>query len=72
MASAHRVLVIKYKEKRLLGRHRHKWEDNIKIDLKEVELWYGHWIHLVENTFHWWSLANVVLNFEFFERQGIS
>jgi hypothetical protein len=31
-------LVIKYEAKRLLGRHGHKWEDNIKIDLKVVEL----------------------------------
>jgi hypothetical protein len=32
----YRVLVGKPKGKRLLGRPRHKWEDNIKMDLQEV------------------------------------
>jgi hypothetical protein len=27
--------------KRLLGRYRHRWEDNIKIDLKNIGLWVG-------------------------------
>jgi hypothetical protein len=32
----HRVLVGKPEGKRPLGRPRHRWEDNIKIDLQEV------------------------------------
>ena len=32
----HRVLVGKPKGKRPLGRHRRRWEDNIKMDLQEV------------------------------------
>jgi hypothetical protein len=32
----HRVLVAKPEGKRPLGRHRCRWEDNIKIDLQEV------------------------------------
>jgi hypothetical protein len=35
--SAYRVLVGKPEGKRPLGRPRHKWEDNIKMDLKDVE-----------------------------------
>jgi hypothetical protein len=35
----HRVLVGNLKE-RLCGRIKHRWEDNIKMDLKEVE-WEG-------------------------------
>jgi hypothetical protein len=31
------VLVGKPEEKRTLGRPRHRWEDNIKMDLQEVE-----------------------------------
>ena len=34
----YRVLVGKPEGKRPLGRHRHKWEYNIKMDLQEVEL----------------------------------
>ena len=32
----YRVLVGKPKGKRLLGRPRRRWEDNIKVDLQEV------------------------------------
>jgi hypothetical protein len=32
--NALRVLMGKHQGKRLLGRHRHRWEDNIKVDLK--------------------------------------
>jgi len=33
---AYRVLVRRPEGKRLLGRHRHRWEDNIKMDLIEI------------------------------------
>ena len=33
----HSVFVGKPEEKRLLGRPRHRWEDNIKVGLQEVE-----------------------------------
>jgi hypothetical protein len=33
---AYMVLVGKPEEKRLLGRPRHRWVDNIKMDLQEV------------------------------------
>jgi len=32
----YRVLVGKPEGKRPLGRHRHRWEDNIKMDFREV------------------------------------
>jgi hypothetical protein len=31
-----RVLVGRLKEERPLGRPRHRWEDNIKMDLREI------------------------------------
>jgi hypothetical protein len=37
---AHRVLVEKPEERTPFGRPRLKWEDNIKLDLREVE--WGH------------------------------
>jgi hypothetical protein len=33
-------------EKGPVGRHRHKWEDNIKIDLQEVKCGGLDWIEL--------------------------
>jgi hypothetical protein len=38
---AYRVLVGKPEGRRPLGRPRHRWEDNIKTDLREVGVWTG-------------------------------
>jgi hypothetical protein len=34
--NAYRILVGKPEGKRLLGRPRHRWEDSIKMDLREI------------------------------------
>jgi hypothetical protein len=34
---------VKYRRKGTTGRPRHRWEDNIKIDLREIG-WGGEWI----------------------------
>jgi hypothetical protein len=41
-----RVLVGRPKGKRPLGRSRHRWEDNIKIDLREIGINGANWIWL--------------------------
>jgi len=41
----YRVLVEKAERKRPLGRSRHRWEDNIKMDLQEVG--WGAWTGLI-------------------------
>jgi len=56
------VLVGKPEGKRPLGRRKRKWEDNIKMDLKE-----GRWggidrIDLAQDRDRWWALANAVVN----------
>jgi hypothetical protein len=43
---AYRILVGKPVGKRLLGRPRPRWEDNIKMDLQEVGLGGMEWINL--------------------------
>ena len=35
--------------KRLLGRPRHRWEDNIKMDFQEVGCWGMDWIVLAQD-----------------------
>jgi hypothetical protein len=45
----HRVLVEKSEEKRLLGRPRRRWEDNIKMDLQEVGGGCGDWMELAQD-----------------------
>jgi hypothetical protein len=37
----YRVLVVKPEGKRPLGKPRHRWEDNIKMDLQEVDVGVG-------------------------------
>ena len=44
----HRVLVEKPEGKRPLGRSRRRWEDNIKMDLKEVG-GDGDWMELAQD-----------------------
>ena len=46
---AYRVLVGVPEGKRLLGRPRHRWEDNIKMDLQEVGCWVMEWIKLAQD-----------------------
>jgi hypothetical protein len=36
-----RILVGKLEEKRPLGRPKRRWEDNIKMDLRDKMVWYG-------------------------------
>ena len=47
--NAYRVLVGKREEKRPLGRLRHRWEDNIKMDLKEVGSDARNWMDLAQD-----------------------
>jgi hypothetical protein len=40
--NAYGILVGMLGEKKLLGKHRHSWEDNIKMDVRENRMsWYG-------------------------------
>ena len=58
----HRVLVGKPEGKRPLGRPRPRWEDNIKMDLREVGGG-GDWIELAQDRDRWRALVNTVTNF---------
>jgi hypothetical protein len=59
---AYRALVGKPEGRRPLGRPRHRWEDNIKMDLREVG-WGGmDWINLAEDRDRWRALVNAVMN----------
>ena len=58
----YRVLVGKPKGKRTPGRPRHRWEDNITMDLQEVGCAAVDWIDLVQDRDRWRALVNVVMN----------
>jgi hypothetical protein len=48
--------------KRPLGRPRHRWKDNIKMDLKEVECKGTGWIKVAQDRDRWRALVNAVMN----------
>ena len=62
---AYRFLVGKPEGRRPLERSRPKWEENIKMDVREVG-WEGgggmEWIDLAQNRDRRWALVNVVMN----------
>jgi len=58
----HRVLVGKPEGKRPLRRPRRRWEDNIKMDLREMGAG-GDWLELVQDRDRWRALVNKVMNF---------
>ena len=58
---AYRVLVGKPEGRRPLERHRRKWEDTIKVDLREVK-WGMGWIDLAQDRDRWRVLVNAVMN----------
>ena len=44
------------------GRHKHRCEDNIKMDLQEVGCAGMDWIELAQVRDRWWALLIVVMN----------
>jgi len=48
--------------KRPLGRPRRRWEDNIKMDLKEVGCGGLDWIELAQDRDRWRALVNVIIS----------
>ena len=58
----YRVSVGKPEGKRPLGRPRRRWEDNIKMDLKEMGCEGMDWIELSQDRDRWRALVNAVMN----------
>jgi hypothetical protein len=49
--------------KRSLGRPKHRWVDNIKIDVRDIGLGDVDWIVLAQDGDKWRALVNAVMNF---------
>jgi hypothetical protein len=60
--SAFKILTGKPTGKRLLGRPRHRWKDNIRMDLEEIGINAGNWVDSAHDRNYWIALANVALN----------
>jgi hypothetical protein len=61
----YRVLVRRPEGKRPLGRPRHKWEDNIKMDLREIGNDGSNWIWLAQDGVQWRACVSTVMNLRF-------
>ena len=59
----YRVLVGKPEGKRPLRRPRPRWEDNIKMDLKEVGCGGMESIELTQDRYRWRAFVTAVMNF---------
>ena len=67
-----RVLVGEPEGKRPLGRPRRRWEDNIKMDLREVGGSVGDWMELAQDRDRWRALVGTVRNLRVPKMRGIS
>ena len=60
--NAYRVSVGKPEGKKPLERPRRRWEDNIKMDLREVDCVPGDWIAPAEDRDQWRAYVWAVMN----------
>jgi hypothetical protein len=58
----YRGLVGRPERKRSLGKPRLRWEDNIKMDLKEIGIDGENWIRLAQDMVRWRAFVNAVMN----------
>jgi hypothetical protein len=58
----YRVLVGRPEDKRPLGRPRRRWEDDIRMDLREIGIDGANWIDLAQDRVHWRACVNTVMN----------
>jgi hypothetical protein len=58
----YRGLVGKPEGRRPLGRRRHRWEDNIRMDLREVGCGCVDWMELAQDRDRWHTLVSAVMN----------
>jgi hypothetical protein len=62
LISVYRILVGMPGDKRPLGRRRRRWEDNIKLDLREIGIDGANWIQLAQDKVQCRAFVNMVTN----------
>jgi hypothetical protein len=62
LGNAYSILVGKHEGNRQLGRPSCRWEDNVRMGLKEIG-WGGvDWMDLAQDRGQWWAVVNTVMN----------
>ena len=59
--SVFQILTGKPTEKRLIGRPRRRWEENIRMDIEEISI-NTNWVDSVQDRDCWRPLVNAALN----------
>jgi hypothetical protein len=63
--NACKILIRRTEGERSVGRYKHRWEDNIRMDPRE-RVWEGmDWIQLVQDRDQWRALVIMVINLRF-------
>jgi hypothetical protein len=60
--NVYQVLMGKPEGKRPLGRSSHKWEDGLRMDLREIGWGSINWIQLAQDMDQWWAFVNTVMD----------
>jgi hypothetical protein len=63
-------LVGKPEGKRPSGRPKCRWDDNIKMDIKEMEREDVEWVYLAQDRDHWRDLVNIAMNLRVPQKVG--
>jgi hypothetical protein len=58
----YRILVRKQEGKRLVGKPRRRWEDNIRMELREIEWGGTDWIDLAQGRDKWRAFVKTVMS----------
>jgi hypothetical protein len=60
--NVYKVLVGKPKGRRPLGRPRHRWEDGVRMDIREIGVGGVNWIRLAQDRDRWRAVVSAVMN----------
>ena len=67
-----KILTSKLIGKRPSGRPKRRWEDNIIMDLKEIDINTSNWFDSAQHRVYWIALVNATLNLRGFIGLGVS
>jgi hypothetical protein len=62
VTGAYNILVGGPEGRRPLGRPRRRWENNMKMDLREIGFGDVDWIHWAQERDRWRALVNMIMN----------
>jgi len=62
MRNAYNIFVGKRRGNRPFERPKRRYEDNIRMDVREMGREFVDWMHLLRDREQWWAFVNTVMN----------